>query len=484
VGSLAIIDNTTPPGFDPYIGVFKCIAYSRDHKCTSTTGSHPSTTPAVAPPPFGPAAHNHYAPFYSRWQPATFATVDSSLDSDAYVAREASGNDGPPIGNNFPGYRGSGLYDYWQFVDVLSSAEDGPTHCLQRNDSYGNPIYRSQPVGPQDVLLFSDEHGEAQAYFNPGTGFFFDNLVQPNGNGGCDLRGITTLGTADISAVARYPYQKTTDPDKPSGTIRKTVTSLFNKSVTCTPKSGLTGPEANTAFICTATAIDIDGTPFANEKVCFTTGGTGAEVIFPFPITAHAERLGDFTLCVWTDANGQAQVEIIGKCGTGNVFAVFVDEGILRVFGPFTFGCPTGGGGGGGTTTTTTTVGAPGSAAPAGVVSVPAAPNSVTQQIVATARANGGTAAGTAVKPAAANPKARLAVVRIQKKLFAKQTARYVLVRVNGTAKTARVQVTLVKRNGKTLSKVTRSVPTNKLVRVPNLKLPSAALHARVRLVS
>jgi hypothetical protein len=483
VGSLAIIDNTTPPGFDPYIGVFKCIPYSRDHKCTSNDGPHPPTTPNVAPPPFGPAAHNHYAPFYSRWQPATFATVGSSLDSDAYVAKEASGNDGPPIGNNFPGYRGSGLYDYWQFVDVLSSAEDGPTHCLLRNDSYGHPIYRSRPVGPQDVLLFSDEHGEAQAYFNPGTGFFFDNLVQPNGNGGCDLRGITTLGTADISAVARYPYQKVTDPDKPSTTIRKTVTSLFNKSVTCVPKSGLTGPETNTAFICTATAIDIDGTPFANEKVCFTTGGTGAEAIFPFPLTAKAERLGDFTLCVYTDANGQAKVELIGKCGTGNVFAVFVDEGILRVFGPFTFGCPTGGGGGGGGTTTTTTVGAPASPAPAGVVSVPAAPASViqqvVQQVVGSQRAGGATA-----NPSTASPKATITVVRIQKKLFAKQTTRYVLVRVNSTAKTARVQVSLVKRNGKVLTKVTRSVPTNKLVRVPNLKLPSAALTARVRVVS
>jgi len=364
---------------------------------------------------------------------------------------------------------------------VLSLAEDGPTHCLQRtNPTTGAPIFRTKPVGPQDVLLFSDEHGEAQAYFTPGTGFFFDNLVAPNGNGGCDLRGITTLGTADISAVARYPYQKVTDPDKASATIRKTVTSQFRKDVTCVPKSGLTGPEANTAWICTATAIDIDGTPLANEKVCFTTGGTGAEVIFPFPLTAPAERLGDFTLCVRTNSNGQAQVEIIGKCGTGNVFALFVDEGILRVFGPFTFGCPTGT-----TTTTTTTLGTtttptPGSPAPAGVISVPAAPTTVIQQIVATNRATG----TVATKPTAVTPKATLTVVRIQKQLFAKQSARYVMVRVNSKAKTARVQVTLVKRNGKVLTTVTRSVPTNRLVRVPNLKLPTAALHARVRVVS
>jgi hypothetical protein len=478
VGSLAVLDNTAKPGDYPYIGVFKCIPYSRDHKCTSNTGSHPPTTPNVAPAPFGPAAHNHYAPYYSRWQPATFATVGSSLEDDAYVAREASGNDGPPVGNNFPGYRGSGLYDYWQFVDVLSEAQDGPTRCLQRVNPQGTSIFRSKPVGPQDVLLFSDEHGEAQAYFNPGTGFFFDNLVQPNGNGGCDLRGITTLGTADISAVARYPYQKVTDPDKPSATIRKTVTSLFNKTVTCVPKAGLTGPETNTAFICTATAIDIDGTPFANERVCFTTGGTGAEAIFPFPLTAPAERLGDFTLCVRTNSSGQAQVEILGKCGTGNVFALFQDEGILRLFGPFNFGCPTAPppGPGGSTTTTTTTVGTPGSPAPAGVISVPAAPASVIAAVVKSAKAT--------AKPTAASPKATVTVIRIQKQLFAKQSARYVLVRVKSKAKTARVQVSLVSRNGKVLSKVTRVVPTNKLVRVPNLKLPNAAINARVRVVS
>jgi len=479
VGSLAIVDTTATPGDSPYIGVYKCIPYSRDHKCTSTGGSHPNTVPQVSGAPFGPAAHNHYAPYYSRWQPATFATVDSSLEPGAYINREASGNDGPPVGNNFPGYRGSGLYDYWQFVDVLSSAEDGPTHCLQRtNPTTGAPIFRSRPTGPQDVLVFSDEHGEAQAYFNPGSGFFFDNLVAPNGNGGCDLRGITTLGTADISAVARYPYQKTTDPDKASTTIRKTVNSLFRKDVTCVPKSGLTGPEANTAFICTATAIDIDGTPLANERVCFTTGGTGAEVIFPFPLTAPAERLGDFTLCVRTNANGQAQVEILGKCGTGNVFALFQDEGILRVF-TFTFGCPTG-------TITTTTLGTttttptPGSPAPSGVISVPGAPPAVIQQVVATNRATG----TVAVKPTAVSPKATVTVVRIEKQLFAKQTARYVMVRVNSKAKTARVQVTLVTRNGKVLTTVTRSVPTNRLVRVPNLKLPTAVLHARVKVVS
>ncbi len=39
-------------------------------------------------------------------------------------------------------------------------------------------------------------------------GFFYDSLpVVLNSNRGCDLKGITTLGTAAITATARYPYQ-------------------------------------------------------------------------------------------------------------------------------------------------------------------------------------------------------------------------------------------------------------------------------------
>ena len=348
VGSLAVIDDSGGPRNGGFVGVYKCIPYSRDHKCTSATGSHFATIPNVAPAPFGPAPHNHFAPYYSRWQPATSATVGSSVDPAASLVHEASGNDGPPIGNNFPGYRHAGLYDYWQFVDVLDTARPRPTSCLDRDQRF-----RMTPAGPQRVLVFSDEVGEAQVYFNPGTGFFFDNVVAPDGNGGCDLRGIDVLGVADISAVARYPYQKVTDPDKPSGTIRKVVRSLFRKEVSCVPKSGLTGPEAGTAFICTATAIDIDGTPFANERVCFTTGGTGAETIFAFPIGSPGERQGDFTICLRTNSSGQAQVEVLGKCGTGNVFALFEDERILRVT-TFTFGCPAPP-----TTTTTTTTTTP-----------------------------------------------------------------------------------------------------------------------------
>jgi hypothetical protein len=480
VGSLAIVDPSD--GVFPYIGVFKCIPYTRDNKCTNLgTGDpdgnlhHPPTIPNVAPPPYGVARHNHYAPYYSRWIPATFATVGSSLDEGAPFAREASGNDGPPIGNNFPGYRGSGLYDYWQFADVLTIAQDGPTHCLRRLTPEG-PDYRRLPVGPQRVMVFSDEHGEAQVYFNPGLGFFFDNLVTPNLNGGCDLRGITELGHADITAIARYPYQKVTDPDKPSTTIRKTVNSRFDKSVSCVPKGPTPPIENSLAFICTATAIDIDGSPIVNEKVCFMTGQS-SEGMREFPLGRPHVTEGVSRLCVWTDAHGQASVEVFGKCGAGNVIVEFVDEGIIRV-ATFTFGCPTPG-----------TPAAAGSAIPPNVapgsITPPATPQQIQQainQASSPAGSQNNSSSGATLGTQAKASKATLAIARIQKKAFAKN--RYVVVRVNGVAKTARIQVTVLARHGKVLRKVTRVVRTNRTVQVPNLKLPTKAVAARVRVLS
>ena len=78
--------------------------------------------------------------------------------------------------------------------------------------------------------------------------------------------------------------------------------------------------------------------------------------------------------------------------------------------------------------------------------------------------------------------KATLVVARIVKTAFAK--TRYVVVRVNGPAKTAKVKIVFVNRTGKAIGTVTRVVKTNQLVRVPNLKMPTAAMSARVKLLS
>jgi hypothetical protein len=61
---------------------------------------------------------------------------------------------------------------------------------------------------------------------------------------------------------------------------------------------------------------------------------------------------------------------------------------------------------------------------------------------------------------------------------------RYLLVRVNGAAKTAKLHITLVgKSHGKiTRQVVTRTVATNHQVRVPNLKLAPSIRSVRVQL--
>ena len=61
---------------------------------------------------------------------------------------------------------------------------------------------------------------------------------------------------------------------------------------------------------------------------------------------------------------------------------------------------------------------------------------------------------------------------------------RVLLVRVNGAAKTAKLHITMIgKVHGKvTRASVTRTVATNKLVRVPNLKLAPTVRSVKVGL--
>ena len=97
---------------------------------------------------------------------------------------------------------------------------------------------------------------------------FFDNLgAIMNDNGGCDLQGIDLIGTSNITATARYPYQPVTDPAKTSTPLVKVVHSLFDKNLTYWPKGP--GAENDVARIVVAHAQDITGAGFDHERVCF-----------------------------------------------------------------------------------------------------------------------------------------------------------------------------------------------------------------------
>ncbi len=73
--------------------------------------------------------------------------------------------------------------------------------------------------------------------------------------------------------------------------------------------------------------------------------------------------------------------------------------------------------------------------------------------------------------------------MKIQKERYGKHS-RYVNVRVDGTPKTVKIDIRLIKANRKTLRHVLRVVPTNKFVRVPKLKLDKVVWTVKVTLAA
>jgi len=288
--------------------------------------------------------HHLYAPFYREFLPAT--SPGAAAVSDPFP----SGIDGG-FANNFNGFLNlngnaladpSGLYDYWDIAEVLRTAVASPTNCLLRAVD-GSPVFRATPgTGPQSVVTYSDEHGEARTGFLPGTGFFFDNFGLINSNQGCDLAGISPLGTAAITATARYPYEPVTAQPLVSNTVAKSVASLFVKLVQCFPK-GPSAFDAQTA-VCVAHAQDVDGSALTGERVCWFSAGEGQFLPQVSPITIVNQTtwpaidiIPDGTLgntpnnCALTDVNGNTAMEVVeSDAETVNVTAFFVDEGLMR----------------------------------------------------------------------------------------------------------------------------------------------------------
>ncbi len=173
-------------------------------------------------------AGNLFAPFYSQYIPAT------SRDPFGY----ASGVDGALITNNFPGFLFYGQVTNWTTFPLVTPTAL-KTNCRQRGDSY-----RYTPVALQTVAVYTDEHGEARVGYLPGgsqgNDFYFDALNRPptTRTSVAICKGVKVLGTSHISAIARYPYQKVTDPDKPAKTtLVKTVYNLFDKHLSYYPKN-------------------------------------------------------------------------------------------------------------------------------------------------------------------------------------------------------------------------------------------------------
>ena len=101
------------------------------------------------------------------------------------------------------------------------------------------------------MIEFTDEHGEARASWEPGfDANFFNAYANNNGEGGCDLGGVT-FPNQTITASARYPEEPVGSDVPASGSIVKVIANHFAKTLSCVPK---TVGGTVVGYICTVTA--------------------------------------------------------------------------------------------------------------------------------------------------------------------------------------------------------------------------------------
>jgi hypothetical protein len=404
-----------------------------------------------------------YAPFYDAYIPATARPTDDSSGIDGALA------------NNFPGFldisNDGGDYHFWDTLSLATNS-GAPTDCLASSSDadpqgqQGDPgnSYRQTPSGDYDVAVYTDQHGEAQVEYVPGYGYYFDNLgADMNADGGCDLEStgpgaITTLGTASITATAKYPYKSVDFPNMTSNTVSETVSNQFDKSLSYAPKGS--SAEDQNARIVISHAQDIDGSPIVGETVCFSAdfnaegvtrfGGYIDGVYYGGSSQVPDPENGLGRLCLTTDANGNAAIEVDDSNPTTvNVIADYVDEGLLRDI-PVDFSKPNSTGGNvpqgtqSATTTPSTTLGTT-TPSPAQVAAVSPGLAAATHHTV--------------------QRRDRITVMRL---LMPARGKHYVMLRVRSTHRTARVAMTLRIRTGQRTRTVHRTitVKTNRMIKL------------------
>jgi hypothetical protein len=396
--------------------------------------------------------HNLDAPFYAAYIPATDAPDPPTAGVYPSAASGVSGVNGA---NNFPAFlNAENPYHYWDHTFDLTNFPPGGnvSRCFR---FFGQR--RTGPIGSTTVSVYSDEHGEAQAWFDPGGvgghGFFFDRIpgVRINANGGCDLQGVGVLGTSSITAVARYPYEPVTLPDVTSNAVGKTVNNLFNKSISCVNKGNI----PDVARLCTITALDINGRPFGivpgtdpprNEIVCFSIQDGSSVAIERGFTSVDDPRPGTNRVCGLLNDQGILQVVVLSSVGRPvDLIADFTDQELFRdCFVDFTPGgagnCIAQGGTGGGTTPP-----------PAGTT---------------------GTGQTTVVIPAnkTSHAKFTVAYTRIVRPV---NHRRYLQLRINSKSKKrgrVKIRIRITDRKGRSRT-VTRRVRVNRAVRLYGLPL-------------
>jgi hypothetical protein len=417
----------------------KTITYSRDFLGDSSNG-------------------NLFAPFYDAYIPATARPTDNSSGIDGAFGNDFTGFIHIPGDGSYTQYGPgvSGLYHFWNTA-VLDSNVATPTSCLNSgsNPPAGDGTFRQTPSGPNEVDVYTDQNGEAQVQYVPGEGYYFDNLgADMNLDGGCDLQGITTLGTASITATAEYPYKPTNFPQEKSAPVTETVHSLFDKALSYVPK-GSSAADQNSRIVISH-AQDIDGTPYADETVCFTTNGGnvgvtrftgyvngvyyGGSSVVSDPNGGNSDRF-----CLQTDENGNAAIEVLdSNPEVVDVIADYVNEGLLRDI-KVDFGTP----------------GSTGGTPPTG----PVTPQGTLPAQTVPAAGTPGTTAPATVKAIRHHARIRITVMRL---VMPAHGHHYVMLRVQSNHRTARLAMTLRVRSGHHTRTVHRTITvrTNRMIKL------------------
>lgn len=424
--------------------------------------------------------HNMYAPFYKAYVPAVVPILD---------ANTTSGVEGS-IGGNYGNWLTSGaygvdtteqspfIYDYWDTFTLDSS--EGYNSCYGVD---GKAI--SQPIGNTKVAVYTDEHGQAYVQFNPANEDGEGIYLTPDGNGRCDVYTGSLVGTATIQAESVYPAQQPADPansgkPKLSSVITKTVDFTPSKVLTCIPKG------ANEAY-CVETVTDFEGNPIkaAVEFTAQATQGSAPKIspdFNPFggydPSGQKLNGLSTDYIDLTTDPEtGQAAIAVHSSVGCVNVTVENLGTqnggpGITRDFDfnpatGTTCGTNDGTGGTGGTGDSGGST--PGTSTPSVNTNSTAAPVAVT--------APAPTVQTAAKKVAKVAKVAKMTLVSAR--VVSTTKGRFLNARVNSTAKFAKLRITLVYKNGKH-HVLLRTVKTNHVVRVANLKLAPSVKTVRV----
>jgi hypothetical protein len=456
---------------------------------------------------------NLYAPFYATIPSATLRGL---------AGDQASGNASAVLSNNFPGLGSfpgaSGLgggelfgilsqdaiYPYWLLANKDGrEAEDNG--CKSGTEEYKKAQFQT-PSGTDAASVINDESGETQAEFNPGMGFNPEDIpVSANRNGGCDLQDVDVLGTAEVVATARSPYHQSGIADAESDPIEYDVHSLWSRSLTDTTKGE--GDENAVARIVTAHAQDIDGSPVADEIVCWM-GDSDAEGIRRFsgdvPAAgvidvkpgnggAIADELGEIHVysagtedpfdglgrtCTRTDSNGNAAVEVFNSNGGEvNMIAEFVKSGVLR-HSYVDFGeerdDDTGPQG---------PAGPAGPAGPQGGTSTTPPTNTVIREVIAAqnAKSDAAPVSAASLQVSSAKPSAGSAAkYAVSGRVVRSGKRSYVRVYAQGAAGKVKLRIKLQSRSGKTLKTVTVTVKANKRTTLRSLSVSKKVAKASV----